>query len=49
MTKLTTLKEMKAEGWTLNTINGVKCLRKCNEGETFIAIRANLLFGFFCG
>ena len=37
MTKLATLKEMRADGWTLKTINGVKCLRKCNEGETFIA------------
>ena len=36
MTKLATLKEMRADGWTLKTINGVKCLRKCNEGETFI-------------
>jgi hypothetical protein len=37
MTKLATLKEMKADGWTVTTINGVKCIRKYNKDETFIA------------
>jgi hypothetical protein len=37
MTKLATLKEMQADGWTLTTINGVKCLRKNDFGYMFIA------------
>ena len=46
MTKLATLKEMKAEGYKLRTINGVKCLVLNGEQETFICQWRSKISGF---
>jgi hypothetical protein len=39
MSKLSTLKSMKEDGWLFTTINGVKCLKLVDGDHTLIAER----------